>query len=102
MFVCVFSTLSDRASTVHPVIYAVVNPVRDLLDRKTSERAFEGIYKALTRASKQNREKNDQNTGKKERKKERKKEKKKENTTNGINSRPGAETRRERTNETDA
>ena len=33
----VFFTLTDRASTIYPVLYVVANPVRGLLDRKRSE-----------------------------------------------------------------
>ena len=36
-FVVVFFTLTDRASTVYPVLYVVANLVRGLLDRKRSE-----------------------------------------------------------------
>ena len=35
--VVVFSTLTDRASTIYPVIHVVANPVCGLLDRKRSE-----------------------------------------------------------------
>ena len=37
MCVCVFFTLTDRASQSYPVIYAVVNSIRGLLDKKMYE-----------------------------------------------------------------
>ena len=46
---CVFFSLTDRAST--PVIYALANPVRGLLDRKRSEEHLQGSNENIKKES---------------------------------------------------
>ena len=50
-FVCVsvFFTLTDRGSTISSNIYAVADPVRRLLDRKTSEKRLQSSNESKTR-----------------------------------------------------
>ena len=61
----VFFIFTDRVSPIYPVIYAVANPVRGMLDRKISEEHLQSSNESI----KQNKTKNDKKKGKKSKRK---------------------------------